>query len=102
VRRVLDVLEGRLAAQPYLGGAEYSIADMATFPWVRNTGALLGKATEAEYPKLMAWVAGIAARPAVVKALAAVDDVRAKTTAFDKAEPKLLDKLFGRGTFAQP
>ena len=101
VRRVLDVLEARLKEQPYLGGAEYSIADMATFPWARNTGTLLGKQVEADYPKLMAWVAGIAARPAVVKALAAVDDVRAKTTAFDKAKPELLDKLFGRGAFAQ-
>ena len=101
VRRVLDVVEGRLKETPYLGGAEYGIADMATFPWARNTGALMGKQVEAEYPKLMAWVAGIAARPAVVKALAAVDDVRTKTTAFDKAKPELLDNLFGRGAYAR-
>lgn len=101
VRRVLDVLEARLQAQPYLGGAEYSIADIATFPWARNIGALLGKPTEADYPKLMAWVAGIAARPAVVRALAAVDEVRARTTAFDKAQPNMLDRIFGRGDFAQ-
>jgi GST-like protein len=99
VRRVLDVLEQRLAATPYLGGAEYGIADIATFPWARNVGPLLGKEAETAYPKLMAWVATIAARPAVVKALAAVDDVRARTTAFDKAEPKMLDKIFGRGEF---
>lgn len=98
--RVLDTLEGRLAEKPFLGGAEYSIADMATFPWARNVGPLFGKDVEAKYPKIMAWVAGIAARPAVVKALAAVDDVRAKTTAFDKAKPELLDKVFGRGSFA--
>jgi GST-like protein len=98
--RVLDALETRLSAKPFLGGAEYSIADMATFPWARNIGPLFGKEAEAKYPKIMAWVAGIAARPAVVKALAAVDDVRAKTTAFDKAKPELLDKVFGRGSFA--
>lgn len=98
--RVLDTLEGRLAEKPFLGGSEYSIADMATFPWARNVGPLFGKDVEAKYPKIMAWVAGIAARPAVVKALAAVDDVRAKTTAFDKAKPELLDKVFGRGSFA--
>ncbi|MBL8674974.1 MAG: glutathione S-transferase N-terminal domain-containing protein [Rhodospirillales bacterium] len=101
VRRTLDILEGRLATAPYLGGAAYSIADIATFPWARNVGPLLGKAVEAEYPKLMAWVAGIAARPAVVKALAAVEDVRARTTAFDKAAPETLDKVFGRGAFAR-
>ena len=100
VGRVLDVLEARLAAQPFLAGAAYSIADMATFPWARNVGTLMGKETEAKYPKLMAWVATVGKRPAVVKALAAVDDVRAKTTQFDKAQPDLLDKVFGRGAFA--
>jgi GSH-dependent disulfide-bond oxidoreductase len=99
VRKTLDVLEGRLAASPYLGGSEYSIADIAAFPWVRNTGMFLGKGVEAEYPKMMAWVAGIAARPAVVKALAAVDDVRSKTTQFDKAGEAQKDRLFGRGQY---
>lgn len=99
VRRVLDVLEQRLGAAPWLGGADYSIADIATFPWARGVGTFLGKAAEQEYPKLMAWVAAIASRPAVVKALAAVDDVRTRTTAFDKAAPDMLDKIFGRGTY---
>src|SRR5262245_2750753 len=100
VRRVLDVLEERLQEAPWLGGADYSIADMATFPWARAVGTLIGKTTEQQYPKLMSWVAAIASRPAVVKALAAVDDVRARTTAFDKAAPDMLDKVFGRGAYA--
>jgi GST-like protein len=100
VGRTLEVLEKRLAASPFLAGKEYSIADMATFPWSRNIGALMGKEAEASYPKTMAWVAGIAQRPAVVKALAQVDDVRTKTTQFDKAAPDALDKVFGRGTDA--
>jgi GST-like protein len=99
VRKTLDVLEKRLGEARYLGGSEYSIADIATFPWARNTGALLGKEVEAAYPKTMAWVAGIAARPAVVKALAAVDDVRTKTTQFDKADEAAKDRLFGRGRY---
>jgi GSH-dependent disulfide-bond oxidoreductase len=97
VRRVLEVLEGRLAVVPFLGGRDYSIADIATFPWVRNVGTFLGKAAEADYPKLMAWVAGIAERPAVVRALAAVDEVRTKTTQFDRADAAAMDRLFGRG-----
>jgi GST-like protein len=100
VTRVLDVLEQRLGATAYLGGAEYSIADISVFPWARNVGTLLGKETEAKYPKLMKWVATIGARPPVVKALAAADDIRAKTTQFDKAAPEMLDKVFGRGGFA--
>ena len=99
VRKTLDVLEQRLGEARYLGGADYTIADMASFPWARNTGTFLGKEAEAAYPKTMAWVAGIAARPAVVKALAAVDDVRNKTTQFDKAGEEAKDRLFGRGRY---
>jgi GSH-dependent disulfide-bond oxidoreductase len=99
VRRGLDVIEKRLGEVPYLGGSEYTIADMATFPWLRATGMFLGQQVEAEYPKIMAWVAGIAARPAVIKALAAVDDVRAKVTQFDKAGAEAMDRIFGRGQY---
>jgi GST-like protein len=70
---------------PFLGGQSYSIANIATFPWARGVGTFLGKPAEADYPKLMAWVATINSRPAVTRALAAVDEVRAKTTQFDKA-----------------
>jgi len=48
----------------------------------------------------MAWAATIAARPAVARALAAVDDVRMKTTQFDRAGAEAMDRLFGRGRFA--
>ncbi|HTQ34671.1 MAG TPA: glutathione S-transferase N-terminal domain-containing protein [Stellaceae bacterium] len=99
VIKTLDVVEGRLGEAAYLGGADYSIADIAAFPWLRVTGLLLGKEVEAKYPKTTAWVAGIAARPAVVKALAAVDDVRRKTTQFDKAGEAQKDRLFGRGAY---
>ncbi|HUI34158.1 MAG TPA: glutathione S-transferase N-terminal domain-containing protein [Stellaceae bacterium] len=99
VKKTLDVAEKRLGEAAYLGGAVYSIADIATFPWLRNTGTFLGKGVEADYPKIMAWVAGIAARPAVVKALAAVDNVRTKTTQFDKAGEAQKDRLFGRGRY---
>jgi len=97
VHRALEVLEKRLAEVPFLGGESYSIADIATFPWARNVGTFLGKAAEGDYPKLMAWVAKIAARPAIGRALAAVDDVRTKTTQFDKANAEAMDRLFGRG-----
>lgn len=54
----------------------------------------------AKYPNAMRWVGVINERPAVKKALAAVEEVRARTTAFDKAEADRLDKLFGRGVYA--
>ena len=48
----------------------------------------------------MRWVGVIDQRPAVKKALAAVDDVRANTTQFDKAQANDFDRLFGRGQHA--
>ena len=98
--RVSEVIEERLAHHAYLGGAHYSVADMATFPWSRNIPALLGEAAAKKFPHTVAWVAKISERPAVKAALAKVDAVRAATTAFDKAEAEALDKLFGRGKFA--
>jgi GSH-dependent disulfide-bond oxidoreductase len=85
---------------PFLGGQSYSIADIAAFPWAREVGTFLGKPAEAEYPKLMAWVATINSRPAVTRALAAADEVRAKTTQLDKTGDGAKDRLFGRGRYA--
>src|SRR5262245_33053234 len=39
IKRLYEVLETRLGKVPYLGGQDYSIADMATFPWTRNHDA---------------------------------------------------------------
>ena len=65
-----------------------------------GVGTFLGQPAETDYPKLMAWVATINSRPAVTRALAAVDGVRTKTTAFDKAGEGAKDRLFGRGRYA--
>jgi GST-like protein len=70
VKRQLDVLDRRLAVSPYLGGSEYTIADIAVWSWY---GALAqGKVYDAgeflavhEYKNLARWTAEIAARPAV-------------------------------------
>jgi len=98
--RVCEVIEQRLAASPYLGGPEYGIADIATYPWSRNIPALLGEPVASKLPHTMKWVATINERPAVKAALAKVDAVRAATTAFDKAAAEDLDRVFGRGSFA--
>ena len=52
-RRLYGVIDRRLAQSAWLGGADYSIADIATFPWLRswqNQGIVL-----ADYPHLQAW-----------------------------------------------
>ena len=70
VKRQLDVLDRRLGESEYVGGDEYSIADMAVWPWY---GALAkglvyeaGEFLEVEsYKNLQRWTAEIAERPAV-------------------------------------
>jgi GSH-dependent disulfide-bond oxidoreductase len=70
-RRLYGVIDRRLAQSSFLGGDEYSIADIATFPWLRsweNQGITLS-----DYPHLETWFHAIEARPAVqrgVKVLA--------------------------------
>jgi GST-like protein len=99
-QRVCAVIEQRLAGSAYLAGSEYSVADIATFPWLRAAPNILGPNALAELPNIARWIKVIDERPAVVKALAAVDAVRARTTPFDKAEAATLDRVFGRGQFA--
>ena len=98
--RVSEVIDQRLADNAYLACSEYSVADIATYPWLRNVPALLGADVAAKFPNVTRWVNLINDRPAVKKALAAVEEVRARTTAFDKADAVTLDKVFGRGQFA--
>jgi GST-like protein len=98
--RVCDVIDRRLAAATYLAGSEYSVADIATFPWMRNVPTLLGADAAAKIPNITRWVKLIDERPAVKRALAEVEAVRARTTPFDKAEDATLDRVFGRGKYA--
>jgi GSH-dependent disulfide-bond oxidoreductase len=66
-RRLLEVLDGRLAEAEYLAG-EYSIADIANFCWAR-THRWSGVDVQG-LPHLSRWRDAIAARPAVVRGLA--------------------------------
>ncbi len=65
--RLLTVLEARLATHDFMA-AEYSIADMATLPWIRIVGGL-GLSLE-NSPGVARWVSRLEARPAVARALA--------------------------------
>ena len=67
-RRLLNVLDYRLNEARYLAGDEYSVADMAVWPWVG--GATLIGIDIAELPAVHRWHQAIGARPAVIAALA--------------------------------
>ncbi|MFC0303448.1 glutathione S-transferase family protein [Rhizorhabdus histidinilytica] len=100
-RRVLDALETRLGDAPWLGGSDYSIADMATFPWIRPLARLFGPEIDDDYPRLTQWVERIGARPATARALDAVEAVGRLTTPPGEASPENRDKVFGRGAYAR-
>ncbi len=70
VKRQLDVLDRRLADNEYLAGTDYTIADIAVFPWYGALlkGTIYGAAeflSVHEYRHLQRWVDAIWARPAV-------------------------------------
>jgi len=71
-KRLLGVLNGHLATRQWLAGDQYTIADIATFPWVRNligfyqAGDLVGIA---DFPHVTRALAAFVARPAVARGL---------------------------------
>jgi GST-like protein len=72
VKRQMDVLDRRLAENAWLGGADYTIADMAVFPWYGGLakGWQYGAAeflNVAEYQHVQRWADAILERPAVAR-----------------------------------
>ena len=71
-KRLLGVLDTRLDGRDWVMGGEYTIADIATFPWVRNligfygAGELVGIA---DFPNVLRVLDAFVARPAVVRGL---------------------------------
>jgi GST-like protein len=92
-KRLYGVMDRRLAEAPFFA-FEYSIADIAIFPWTRshaNQGVDL-----AEYPNFKRWFDTMAARPAVQRGLKVLAD-RRKALTDDKARMNLFgDKQYER------
>ena len=87
-KRLYGVIDRRLAQSPWLGGREYSIADIATFPWLRswqNQGIVLD-----DYSHLKKWFDTIAERPAVQRGVKVLADLRKPIT-----DDKAREVLFG-------
>jgi GSH-dependent disulfide-bond oxidoreductase len=77
-RRLYGVMDKRLSHAKYLGGAEYSIADIAVFPWLRswkNQGIDWN-----DHPNLKGWFDEIAGRPAVKRGVAVLAERRKALT----------------------
>lgn len=86
--RLYRVLDKRLGEVEYLAGSEYTIADIAAFPWIRpyeRQGQDL-----AEHPHLKRWFDAIASRPAVERGLAVLANRRE-----NRFDEKAKEVLFG-------
>ncbi|RZJ05495.1 MAG: glutathione S-transferase [Rubrivivax sp.] len=71
-RRLLGVLDGHLKGKSWIMGDEYSIADIATFPWVRNLNGFYGAGElvgYADFPEVDRVLQAFLARPAVQRGL---------------------------------
>jgi GST-like protein len=71
--RLLGVMEKRLGEVPYLAGEDYSIADIACYPWTFAARTFLKDALAAQWqdkPAITAWLDRVGARPAVQRGMA--------------------------------
>ena len=90
--RIYHILDKRLGEQEFLAG-DYSIADMATFPWIRlheRQGQDL-----AGFPNLSRWFNTIARRPAVAKDMASLEAV------VDDISREMWENLWGETQYVQ-
>jgi GST-like protein len=85
--RLYGVLDRRLAGNAFVGGADYSIADMAIYPWIVPWKAQQQNLDD--FPDVKRWFGAVAARSATVRAYARADEFRRAPT-MSEAEKKIL------------
>ncbi|MFN3466065.1 MAG: glutathione binding-like protein, partial [Terricaulis sp.] len=94
VNRLLGVLDRRLDGRDFVAG-EYSIADIASYPWVKIAGVF--DQDMGNFPRVQAWLDRIAARPAVQRGVAVGKELRKPPPAPGSDEQKEAAKaLFGQ------
>ena len=94
--RLYELLNKRLGETKYLAGDEYSIADMATFPWTRQHGAQGAKIDE--LPNFKRWFDDLSNRAGVKAMIAKQGDIKSsRETASDDHK----DRFFNRGKYAR-
>jgi GST-like protein len=93
-KRLYGVIDKQLSKTPYLAGEEYTIADIATFPWLRS--AKNQGIDWADYPHAKRWFDEIAERPAVKRGVEQLANMR-KAVSDDKSK----EILFGAAQYAR-
>jgi GST-like protein len=95
LRRSIGVLGDRLAASAFVAGDEYSIADMAFFPWIRTLLDFFQD--DLDHPTIDAWYKKVAERPAVMRACERATVWSAQDrAALRHADEATRDRYFGR------
>lgn len=89
VKRLLRVLDTRLAGRAFVAG-DYSIADIASMPWVVSARDRLIK-DQFAYPNVVRWLDTILARPAVARGMAVRSDAR-----IEQMDDEARKHLFGQ------
>ena len=82
VHRLYGVLDRRLAGGSFVAGSEYSIADMAIYPWIAQWE--MQRQNLEDFPELQRWFKAIAERPATIRAYAAGEPMRAQAVVTDE------------------
>ncbi|HVW70039.1 MAG TPA: glutathione binding-like protein [Steroidobacteraceae bacterium] len=85
--RLYGVLNKRLAERPFVAG-DYSIADIAAYPWIVPHEAQGQRLTD--FPHLKRWFEAIAARPATVRAYARAQEVNTQPTVMTEESKRIL------------
>lgn len=91
--RLTNVLDKRLAESRFVACEEYSIADIAIFPWMR--GADQRGVDIAEYPNVKRWFNEIKERPAVQRGVKVLESEQSSAP----HDPKAWDIMFGKTQF---
>ncbi len=103
LKRLYGVLERRLGDRPYVGGDAFSIADLATFPWVWSASNRLKDkypfldSASPDHPNIGAWFSRCMARPGIASGIERHSAVKSLIAT---ATPDDLDRIFGRGKYA--
>ena len=93
VRRLYGVMDRRLAKNAWLGGQDYSIADMACWPWARPSRRQ--GVDKADFPHVKRWFDEMSARPGVQAGMELLAEQRGSKSMSDETR----DLLFGEGQF---
>lgn len=88
-RRLYGVMDRQLGTSKFIAGNEYTVADIAIFPWLRNWEN--HGIAWADYPHLKKWFDLVGARPAVQRGVGVLADLRRPIT-----DDKARDILFGK------